>query len=697
MVDMMRRALSPPQFGDEDRDRRARLLHFILLFLLMFTSILGVFYKLLVPENIAGRWLVFLGIAVELFTYALLRFGNVRLSGIILVTLLWSILMVTILYYDGVRGTAILGQVLLIFVGGLLISEAFGLSLGLLTLGGSYTAMLLETNGLLPLEPVELPLSAHWVFQSIYVVLAFGLMAALRRSVRDELHHAQLNEQALKDKVVELRQAQAQLEMSGQDLRRREAILETVRSAAEKLFRGHPFAEAAQEVLKDIGFSAGVDRVYIFQNIPDADLKASRRYEWVAPGIQPQMQNPNLQSLTYSHGFARWANELSQGNAIKGSVADFPESERELLASQGIGSLFAAPIFVGEKWWGFIGFDETKRARAWSPAEEEALRGAAGILGGALERLRAEQALNESEQRYLGILQDQFDLICRYKPNGEITFANEAYQRYFGIDAEKAPRLSLWDNVLEKDREKVRAKIASLRPAQPVTISQQQNKRHDGSLRWVEWTDRGIFSERKELVEIQAVGRDIDEEVRLRKQLEENLVKMETQAMTDPLTGLLNRRAIMEHAEAEWQRSQRETRPLSLLLIDVDHLKELNDSYGHFAGDLALTHLAELMRAGMRRYDWLGRWGGDEFLLILPGTELDEARMIAERLRTRVQQNKLMIEGRPIGLRMSLGVAAMDFSEGAGDSLEQLLARADRALYSAKQAGRDKVGFARQT
>ncbi|MGH2582690.1 MAG: GGDEF domain-containing protein, partial [Anaerolineales bacterium] len=283
-----------------------------------------------------------------------------------------------------------------------------------------------------------------------------------------------------------------------------------------------------------------------------------------------------------------------------------------------------------------------------------------------------------------------------YTPSGEMTFANAAYRRFFGIDSEKAIDWSLLDNVIEKDRERVRAKIASLRAAQPVAISQQQNKRHDGSLRWMEWTDRGMFNERSELIEIQAVGRDIDEEVRLRKQLEENLLKMEAQAMTDPLTGLLNRRAIMEHAEAEWQRSQREMRPLSLLLIDVDHLKDMNDTYGHFAGDLALTHLAELMRAGMRRYDWLGRWGGDEFLLILPGTELDEARTIAERLRTRVQQNRLMIEGRPIDLRMSLGVAALAISDSAGDSLEQLLARADKALYSAKQAGRDKVGFARE-
>jgi two-component system chemotaxis response regulator CheY len=186
------------------------------------------------------------------------------------------------------------------------------------------------------------------------------------------------------------------------------------------------------------------------------------------------------------------------------------------------------------------------------------------------------------------------------------------------------------------------------------------------------------------------VGRDIHEEVRLRKQLEENLIQMETQAMTDAATGLLNRRAIMEHAEAEWQRAQREKRPLSLVVMDVDKLKDINDTYGHLVGDQALIQMADMMHHGMRRYDWVGRWGGDEFLLVLPGSGLQEAREVADRLRLKFKQKKIRLKGgQEIELHVSLGVASQ--ADHGTDALQSMLARADRALYKAKASGRDQV------
>jgi two-component system chemotaxis response regulator CheY len=240
--------------------------------------------------------------------------------------------------------------------------------------------------------------------------------------------------------------------------------------------------------------------------------------------------------------------------------------------------------------------------------------------------------------------------------------------------------------------ERLKAKIASITLAQPVSVTQSINTRFDGEQRWIEWTDRGTFDDKGVLVEIQAVGRDIHEEVRLRKQLEESLLQMETQAMSDGLTGLLNRRAIMEHAEAEWQRAQREKRPLSLVVMDVDRLKEINDTFGHLVGDQALVQLADLMKNGMRRYDWVGRWGGDEFLLVLPGSGLQESREVAERLRQRFKQSKIKLNGgQGIELHVSLGVASQATISKDSDTLQTLLARADQALYKAKQSGRDQV------
>ena len=695
MVNNLRRLLWPPDLGDGDLNRRARLLNIILLSLIAFTLLLLVLYLAFAPVDKFGRVLIFLGLAVEFGSFALLKLGKLKLAGRLLVYLLWLILMASTLTSEGVHGTPILGQMLLIIMSGLLISEPLALTLGALTIIGNYVAMLLEMGSGLLLGETPLPLTTYWAIQSGYLLLSLGLMVLIGRNMRRNLNEAQNSEQNLLTRVGELRQAHTQLEMSEQTLRRREAILESLRVAAERLFRGKSFGMAVQRVLEDLGAATGVDRVYIFENYLDAARRVltNQRYEWVAEGVSPQLANPDLQNLPLKEaGFSRWLSTLRRNQVVKGHVKDFPASERRLLTARQILSVLIVPIFMGDDLWGFIGFDETKWERQWSPAEEDALRGAGGILGGAIERRRVEQALNQSEARYLAILQDQFDLICRYKPDGSLLFGNDAYLRFCGIKRKNLEGLNIWDQVEPKRLEGLRAKVSSLSAAEPVAISEFLSQRADGAMRWIEWTERGIFNEMGDMVEIQAVGRDIDEEVRLKKQLEESLLKTESLAMTDVLTGLLNRRAIMEHAEAEWNRAQREGRALTLIILDLDYLKQINDTYGHLAGDRALDHMAGLLRSSMRRYDWAGRWAGDEFLLVLPGTGHAEAVEVAERLRVRVKKSKVTVkDNQEIDLQISLGVAGLEVVKPE-DSLQSLLGRADQALYQAKQEGRDRVG-----
>lgn len=690
----LRRFFEPPDLGSGDLNRRARLLHSILIFLIAFTIVLGFIYWLLLPLNWVVRVFLLAALIIEIASFFALRSGSLRLAGATLVYLIWAVLTLTILFMDGIRGPSTIGQVLLIFLGGLLIGKRFAAVLTGLTLLGNYLAMLLEHNDRLMFSGIQLTLPGVWVVQSAYLLLAFGLMLALGRSIRESLEDAQGSEQGLKERVVELRQAQTQLQMSELTLRNREEILVALRVAAEKLFRSPNFDVAVQEVIGDLGKAADIDRIYICENHLDekGELFETQRFAWAKESAYSQSNNPELKAFYFEQrGFTRWVETLSQNLILKGHVKDFPESERGFLSSLGTVSTLVVPIFVGQRWWGFMGFD-ARQERAWSPTEEDALRGAGGILGGAIERRKVEQTLMQTESRYLGILQDQFDLIGRYKPDGQLIFINVAYARYFGLNPNKASDMSIWTQVPPEGTEQLKAKIISITPTQPVSITQNINMRFDGEERWIEWTDRGTFDDNGNLVEIQAVGRDIHEEVRLRKQLEENLLQMETQAMSDGLTGLLNRRAIMEHAEAEWQRAQREKRPLSLVVMDVDRLKEINDTFGHLVGDQALVQLAELMKNGMRRYDWVGRWGGDEFLLVLPGSGLQESREVAERLRQRFKQSKIKLNGgQGIELHVSLGVASQTNISKDSDTLQTLLARADQALYKAKQSGRDQV------
>lgn len=162
------------------------------------------------------------------------------------------------------------------------------------------------------------------------------------------------------------------------------------------------------------------------------------------------------------------------------------------------------------------------------------------------------------------------------------------------------------------------------------------------------------------------------------------------QASHDPLTGLLNRLAIMEHARAELARNHRSGAPLSIALVDLDYFKLINDRYGHLIGDAALKHVARLMRKAVRPYDWIGRWGGEEFLLLLPGARPEEAQVIAERLRMLVETTPLALDADIlVDLSASIGIA--DTSGNKKLLIDELFLQADRALYAAKAAGRNCV------
>lgn len=182
-----------------------------------------------------------------------------------------------------------------------------------------------------------------------------------------------------------------------QALLRRDRILAAIGSGAEWLVRGTD-PRRLNEFLGRLGRATGVTRAYIFQNGRDAsgELVASQRFEWTAPGIPPQIDNPELQGAAYdSHGMHRWKIVLGRGEAILGNVGDFPESEQPLLRAQGIRSLVVLPIFIGPEWWGFIGFDEIRWERWWSPAEVEALKASAALVAAVIERDRADERMRQ--------------------------------------------------------------------------------------------------------------------------------------------------------------------------------------------------------------------------------------------------------------------------------------------------------------
>jgi diguanylate cyclase (GGDEF)-like protein len=164
--------------------------------------------------------------------------------------------------------------------------------------------------------------------------------------------------------------------------------------------------------------------------------------------------------------------------------------------------------------------------------------------------------------------------------------------------------------------------------------------------------------------------------------------EMERLAITDGMTGIYNRRHFLALADHEWAKACRYNRPLALLLVDIDHFKSINDNYGHQIGDDVIIHLARFVSSCKREVDVLARLGGEEFVLLLPDANLQQAKIFAERLRNEVATHPVALSGRAISVTISVGVAARS---SKATSVSRLISLADEALYESKRGGRNRV------
>lgn len=180
----------------------------------------------------------------------------------------------------------------------------------------------------------------------------------------------------------------------------------------------------------------------------------------------------------------------------------------------------------------------------------------------------------------------------------------------------------------------------------------------------------------------------LQKEIEERKKAQATLERLATQ---DSLTGVANRRHFLEIGSRIMEQAKRYQRPVSVVMIDVDHFKEMNDTFGHKTGDKVLIHITRCMQAVLRKVDILGRYGGDEFVILLPETTQEGARRLIERLRHSLSQQPITAGGVSIPITLSIGLAS---NVNVSDlSLDELLQRADRALYDSKMNGRDQVAF----
>jgi diguanylate cyclase (GGDEF)-like protein/PAS domain S-box-containing protein len=296
------------------------------------------------------------------------------------------------------------------------------------------------------------------------------------------------------------------------------------------------------------------------------------------------------------------------------------------------------------------------------------------------------RALRDSEAKFHGVVNQSLVGIAIIE-RGRFTYTNPRLTEMFGYSAQEAVDLNPLDTVFEEDR---------------PYVAESLRKRLSGEEERGHYVFRGVRKDRT-MIDVEVYGSrmevggqfvvlsmmmDITERVRIERELQSLQDRLRQESTHDALTGLYNRRFLEEALGRELILADREGHPVSVIMADLDHFKEVNDEYGHAAGDEVLRVFSERLKGLTRGSDISCRWGGEEFLLVLPRMDVSSAAHRAEELRVAMESTPIELEAGPIPVTVSLGVAGR---ADDGESTGRLIAAADAALYGAKAAGRNRV------
>ncbi|MDG4867442.1 diguanylate cyclase [Guyparkeria sp. 1SP6A2] len=350
-------------------------------------------------------------------------------------------------------------------------------------------------------------------------------------------------------------------------------------------------------------------------------------------------------------------------------------------ASQGPdGQVMVVPIRCGTQRTGVLCLEDSEAGRPYLPDEVGTAQHLANMLAATLEAQQRRKEAQEAEEHlrdevilWSNLLDQSWDGIVILETDGGVFLANQRYADILGYSKEELQRLHVWDWDVNYGREEILSMLADVDDMGAHFETRQRRK--DGTTIDIELSNNGCQYKGRKL--IFCIVRDVTE----RKRTEEHIHQLATM---DSLTGVANRHEFSRVASLEVQRSQRHGNPLSLIMYDLDHFKRINDSFGHSAGDEVLRTVSEIARQTVRETDLVGRWGGEEFMVLLPQTPLAEAAVLAERLRQAVDDHDFPSVRH---VTASFGVAGFR----PEDALDSLVLRVDKALYRAKENGRNRV------
>jgi diguanylate cyclase (GGDEF)-like protein/PAS domain S-box-containing protein len=267
---------------------------------------------------------------------------------------------------------------------------------------------------------------------------------------------------------------------------------------------------------------------------------------------------------------------------------------------------------------------------------------------------------------------------------------NPAWQQALGWTDQELTSTPYLELVHPDDRHDTIGELSSVYRGQPAAAFRSRFRARDGSYRYLAW-NASLSPEGRMYCSARDVTVQHETEAALRQQEQAQAAELERLATLDSLTGIANRRHFCELAERELRRRDRQDTALAVLVIDADHFKAINDLHGHAAGDQVLRALGDILQAELRDTDLLCRWGGEEFVVLLVGTDTIGAQIAAERIVQRCADAEIAYDGDALRVTVSVGASACYPEER---DIEVIVARADRAMYAAKAAGRNRAHVA---
>ncbi len=411
-------------------------------------------------------------------------------------------------------------------------------------------------------------------------------------------------------------------------------------------------------VLQEIAEFADVDRSYIFL-FNDDKTEMSNIYEWCKEGIEPQIDN--LKDLSVDI-FPWWMKKLKRfENVYIPFVEMLPkeaEAEKEILSSQNIKSLIVIPLIYSQDLIGYMGFDSVEKEIIWSENIISLLHVVGDVFVNTLEHKLMTEELQRSEEKYRTMIDNANDIIWMIDRNGNFVYANSQAESITGYKLKQWKNKSFVPFIHHEDLNKVNdvfQKILSGKSLRfSVRIYDKNKKLIYLSINTAPLYENGV------VVGTINFGRDITYRKMAEKIMEKANKKLQMLARTDSLTKLATRRSILEKIEYEIKKFERSKEPFVIIIGDLDNFKQINDEYGHSAGDMILKSVSKIMTSLVRKQDVVSRWGGDEFLLFLPQTELMGGVTIIKKVKEKIENMQIEFHEHNISTSITFGLSVFD-------------------------------------